>query len=638
MPPSIVENPLRTRADVQRLVGQLVAPVLPHFSTGRAQVRLGATHAWYGEPADLLEGFSRPQWGLVPLGAGGGAFGHWQLWRDGLAAGTDPEHAEFWGWAGDFDQRIVEMAALALGLILLPDELWHPLSSAVQERVVAWLQRVNTVRPVDSNWLFFRVLVNLALRRCGSDYAKEKLKADLDRLDEFHLGDGWYSDGPPNASLRDGRVGDYYVPMGMHFYGLVYAGLEREHDADRATNFAERARVFAQDFVYWFSADGDALPFGRSLTYRFAQGAFWGALAFAGVETLPWPVIKGLYLRHLRWWMQQPIFSETGLLTIGYTYPNLFMAESYNGPGSPYWALKVFLPLALREDHPFWRAPEAPLPERKAVHTVANARLVLVTADQGREVIAVNAGQAVEDWPRHASHKYCKFAYSTRFGFCVPVGAPTAAEGGFDSALALTDDGRRYRARDRCLEPEVRDGVAYSRWQAWSDVEVRTWLVAAESCHVRMHWVRSARPLHSLEGGFATGYDQRDTIRRRGDSDRIEVTTPHGSSSLRDLSGSRELDATDLGANSSLLHSLAIMPVLRGTHEPGEFWLACMAWGGPPSDGAVPGPPGGSYAMQFSGEGCTLLRDGAPWWSTRGPGCGVSAPARLLFLETRTLD
>jgi len=39
------------------------------------------------------------------------------------------------------------------------------------------------------------------------------------------------------------------------------------------------------------------------------------------------------------------------------------MAEQYNSPGSPYRALKFFLPLALPDSHPFWQAAESPLPE-----------------------------------------------------------------------------------------------------------------------------------------------------------------------------------------------------------------------------------------------------------------------------------
>jgi len=50
-----------------------------------------------------------------------------------------------------------------------------------------------------------------------------------------------------------------------------------------------------------------AQPVGRSLTYRFAQGAL-GALAS---PTLKYRrgVVKGLALRHLRWWAQRPIIT-----------------------------------------------------------------------------------------------------------------------------------------------------------------------------------------------------------------------------------------------------------------------------------------------------------------------------------------
>ena len=89
-------NPLRTRADLQRAVRDLVAPLLPHFSPGGARVRLGSFGAAF-PPADAeLEGFARPLWGLAPLAAGGGEFAHWERWRRGLEAGCDPEHPERW--------------------------------------------------------------------------------------------------------------------------------------------------------------------------------------------------------------------------------------------------------------------------------------------------------------------------------------------------------------------------------------------------------------------------------------------------------------------------------------------------------------------------------------------------------------
>lgn len=112
-------------------------------------------------------------------------------------------------------------------------------------------------------------------------------------------------------------------------------------------------RAFAPRYLDWFAADGAGLAFGRSLTYRFAQAAFFGAMAFAGEPGPGWGVLRGAWARQLRWWARRPIGNGDGTLSIGYAYPNLQMSEGYNSPASPYWALKAFLPLALPESHPF---------------------------------------------------------------------------------------------------------------------------------------------------------------------------------------------------------------------------------------------------------------------------------------------
>ncbi len=625
------DNPLRTRADAQRLLRDLVAPLLPHFSAGRAQVKLGANRAHYGDPAGWLEGFARPLWGLAPLAAGSGRFDFWPLWQQGLVSGADPAHAEYWGRAGDYDQRSVEQGAFGFALTLAPERMWEPLNPAARERLSAWLQNINQVKLVQSNWLFFRVLVNLGLRHCGEKWSEENLEADLAQIDRFYVGDGWYTDGAGGPPYRDGRTGDYYVPMAFHFYGLLYARLASADDPTRAARFVERARRFAEDFQHWFAADGAALPFGRSLTYRFAQGAFWGALAFAAVEALPWGVIKGIYLRHLRWWMRQPIFSETGLLTIGYAYPNLCMAESYNSPGSPYWALKAFLPLALPESHPFWRAEEAPLPPRRRVHTVPGAKLVLVTDPRTRDVTAVNPGQPVLDWPRNASQKYSKCAYATRGGFGVPTSVATPTEGGLDSVISLSDDGRFFRVREQCFDPAVRDGVAFSHWEPWPGVELRTWLLAEPAGHLRIHRLRTARKIWSVEAGFAVPYTDKTTRQLLADAAPGPIVrAPHGASALRNLGVERQADCTDVGANGNLMASLSAMPLLRAAHEPGKYWLMCYAAASGETNDAF--PDAADFAVELNGDVVRVLRRGEPWWSSAGGPCGESSPARLASL------
>jgi len=624
-------NPLRTRTDVQQLLRDLVNPILPHFSKGRAEVRLGANRAHYGDPAGWLEGFARPLWGLVPLAAGDGDFKHWALWREGLDSGTNPLHQEFWGMAGDYDQRSVEQAAIGFGLALTPKIVWDPLSSQAKKNLSSWLQHINDVKLVQSNWQFFRVLVNLGLRRCGQPWLPDRIQSDLDLIDQFYLGDGWYSDGkgsPPG--FRDGRLGDYYIPMAFHLYGLIYARLASDFDPTRAARYVERARSFARDFVYWFSSDGSALPFGRSLTYRFAQGSFWGGLAFAAVEALPWGVIKGLYLRHLRWWMQQPIFSETGLLTIGYAYPNLLMAESYNSPDSPYWALKAFLPLSLPKTHPFWRAEEAPLPPRRAVHTVPNANLIIATDPKRREITALTPGQPCFDWPRNAPHKYSKCSYSTRFGFNVPAGAPSLSEGGLDNVVSVSDNNRLFRVREHCEDSVIKDGVGYSRWMPWPDVEIRTWIVATSTAHFRIHKLTTERKLWLIDGGFPVGYVRKNTlVLQPNEGSGAFVRSPNGASLIRNLHGERQQECAELGANSSLLCSLTALPLLRSAHEPGQYWLASYVSGQaePESNFAE----AGEYSVQIEGMSVRILRNQEPWWTFEAESIptGNSSPARI---------
>lgn len=142
------------------------------------------------------------------------------------------------------------------------------------------------------------------------------------------MASGWYRDG-------DTRQVDHYNGFAFHFYGLIYSKLARGRPDARRT-FVDRARAFAPQVEHWFANDGGALPYGRSLTYRFAAASFWGALAFSGVDALPWGVIKGYYLRHLRWWSRLPITGRDGLLTVGYAYPNAMIAEDDSSAQSPY--------------------------------------------------------------------------------------------------------------------------------------------------------------------------------------------------------------------------------------------------------------------------------------------------------------
>ncbi|MBY9077421.1 DUF2264 domain-containing protein [Paenibacillus sp. HN-1] len=570
---SIADNPLKTREDLVIALEQLTEPLKPLYSEGKAGITIGMTGAAYPAEVAKMEGFSRVLWGLVPLLAGGGESDLWETVLNGIRHGTDPAHPEYWGEVRDYEQRLVEMAVFGFAMTAIPEKIWEPLSSSEQENLYRWLNQINNRSCCDCNWLFFNVLVNVGFRKLGLPYDARQLENNLKRMDDFYLGEGWYSDGINGHS-------DYYGPFAIHYYGLLYAKSMEQEDPERSRLFKERARLFASEFVAWFAPDGSALPYGRSLTYRFAQSAFWSALAYAGVDVLPAGAVKGLVLRNLRWWFSQPIFDSRGVLTIGYVYPNLVMAEGYNSPGSPYWALKTFLPLALAEEHPFWKDEELPLPDIPEVSVQKQAHLAIVREPASGHVAAFNSGHLYTNEHTHTSAKYEKFVYSTGFGFSVPRSEWGLTQGAFDSMLALSEAGDNlYRVRRRNLESAICDNVLHSVWKPWADVEIRTWVVAGLPWHIRIHRIDTGRPLDVAEGGFALGQESR--IEEQSVSAGIAAATECGASGIRGLLGYEKALLVWPNANTNLLRPRTVIPTLTASLEPGVHWLVSAVYGDP---------------------------------------------------------
>ncbi len=368
---------------------------------------------------------------------------------------------------------------------------------------------------------------------------------------------------------------DYYIPFAMHFYSLIYAKLMGDEDPERATLFRDRATIFAKDFLHWFTADGAALPFGRSLTYRFAQGAFWGALAFADVEALPWGEIKGLYLRHLRHWFGKPIFTSDGLLSIGYDYPNLLMSEYYNGPGSPYWAMKAFLPLAIPADHPFWMAKELPFPKVGTLSVQKPSLMSIAHSENHGHLVALASGQWCALDFGHNTEKYSKFAYSTHFGFSVSREATGLGKGAYDSMLALSDGEDHWRVRRKCESAEVVGDTIVSRWKPWPDVEITTELANRYPWHIRTHTIKTGRALETAEGAFASAFEE--------GLEPLEKTDGilYGGSGILNLEGDRDAVLIEPLPNTNLINPRTAIPMLTGRLEPGEYRLVCAVLGEP---------------------------------------------------------
>lgn len=594
----IASNPLRTRSDVQQAVRQLIEPLKPFYSKGSARLRLANTSAAYEDAVAGLEGFSRVLWGIMPLIASGAESVLWDHVIQGIISGTDPAHEEYWGVIHDYDQRIVEMAAFGLALAIAPVKLWGALSLQQQQNLADWLRQANVRKAYDCNWLFFAVLVNLGLKAVGEPYDKAVMEDNLDRIDAFYMSDGWYADGVKAHS-------DYYVPFAIYYYGLFYAKLMEHEDPVRSELYKSRAGRFAEEFIYWFAEDGSALPYGRSLAYRFAQSAFWGAMAYAEAGSFPNGVLKGLLLRNLRWWFKQPIFQHDGTLTIGYAYPNLIMAENYNSPGSPYWALKSFLPLALGEEHPFWQAEELPLPALERTSVQLQPHLVICRQPEKSHLIAFNTGHASTNDHTHTSAKYEKFAYSNIFGFSVPRAEWGLGQGAFDSMLALSEEDNLYRVKRKSEESSIDGNRLYANWRPWIDVEVKTWIIAGAPWHIRVHRIHTARVLDAADGGFALGLESIEGLARNmsasSDGHNALAACTWGASGIRVLYGAGKAELIHPSSNTNLMNPRTVIPTVRSSMQPGIHWLATAVFAEPGND---------TYLQHWNDEPAAVVKDG----------------------------
>lgn len=577
---SIEYHSLDSKRDLQEALRQLVKPLKPLYRAGGSRLPIKGGSAGYGEEIAGMEGFSRILWGIVPHLAGGGTDELWEDCLRGIVSGSDPEHKDYWGDVGDYDQRLVEMAVLGMALSMIPERIWEPLDERQRRNLYNWLNSINSHPCHDCNWLFFHVMVNMGFYKTGQPYDKDQMEKNLQRIEQFYLGGGWYSDGA-------GGHCDYYGPFAIHYYGLVYSKLMEKEDPERCLRFKERARQFAADFIQWFSPDGAALAYGRSMTYRFAQSAFWSAFAYAEAwtDTFAPGVVKGLILRNLRWWFKQPIFDAGGILTVGYAYPNLVMAENYNSPGSPYWALKTFLVLALGDSDRFWSEPEQELPSLAPLSVQSEPHLVLCRQESTGHVTAFNAGHLSSNEHTHTSAKYEKFAYSSAFGFSVPRAEWGLGQAAMDSMLGLSERDNLYRVRRKNEETWIRGQVLHARWLPWSNVEVETWIVAGLPWHVRVHRITTGRSLDAAEGGFALSFQEEQAVKVHGLEVRADNVTGH--SGIQGLLGYNEGLMVYPNANTNLLHPRTVLPTLMAALEPGTHVLAAAVCG-QPGDGAAP--------------------------------------------------
>lgn len=424
------------REDWITAADRLLAALEPYRSPEKARLTLPGRGARSGPDVDGLEAFARTfllASFRIAATRGEGCEALIETCAAGLVAGARPDGEESWPRVRSRSQPQVEAAAIAIALHESRDWVWARLDEAGRDAVIGWLAGAVGAEIPDNNWVLFRALAQQFLASVGGPYEQAEIDADLDRIDDWYRGDGWFTDG-------DGRAFDHYNGFVLHTFPMLWARMAAATPgvdvAARIDRHRDRLREFLGGAVAMVGGDGAPMHYGRSLTYRMAIAApFWaGALADAT------PLDPGQTRRTcssiLQYFADHGAPDERGLLTLGWQGEHLPTTQSYSGPGSPYWGSFGFLGLLLDADHPVWTAPEQPWPGATADTTVALPApgfLLQSTAADGI-VRLLNHGTDHRGPDPH----YDALAYSTRTG---PVlDDPTAA----DNAITLLGaDGAR---------------------------------------------------------------------------------------------------------------------------------------------------------------------------------------------------
>ncbi|WP_226654233.1 DUF2264 domain-containing protein [Leifsonia sp. LS1] len=403
-----------TRDHWAAVADHLLLSLRPYFTSTRSRVQLPGIVSSHGTDSDGLEGFARSfllyafrtrgEAGVDPLGLT-------EWYRDGLVAGTDPAGPERWPLPSTVGQAKVEAASIALGLQLTRPWLWDTLDAAEQRNVVAWLADAPAGWYPDNNWLWFRITVETFLASVGGPHDPARIAADLATIESYYRADGWYADGSTRAF-------DYYCGWAMHLYPLLWtasAGADAFGARALEPVFRSRLTDFLDDHAALIGADGMPVLQGRSLIYRFAVAAPLWMGAITGATRVPMGTLRRGASGMLRAFLDRGAVDARGLLSVGLLGEWPAMAQSYSGSGSPYWAAKGFLGLALPADHEVWTAVEEPLPvERGDVRRVVRAAGWIVSGTAADGVVRVinhgtdhgHPGEHTADSPLYARLGY----------------------------------------------------------------------------------------------------------------------------------------------------------------------------------------------------------------------------------------
>lgn len=279
----------------------------------------------------------------------------WAL--ESYAHSVDPKSPDYLLWRKE-GQPLVDSAYFSNALMRAPKQLWAPLDSKTKARIVEELKLLRRVSAPYSNWLLFAAMNEAFLLSIGEQYDPLRIGLAINKINEWYVGDGWYSDGVQFHF-------DYYNSFVIHpmlveiLEVLVETGTDMRDQSSKEqyAQALKRIQRFSEHLERMISPEGTYPPIGRSLTYRTA--------AFQPLALLAWrkqlseklsegQVRSALTALHKSIFANPTNFTDDGYLTIGFAGHQPELGDWYSNNGSMYITSESFLPLGLPVTDSFW--------------------------------------------------------------------------------------------------------------------------------------------------------------------------------------------------------------------------------------------------------------------------------------------
>lgn len=330
-----------------------------------------------------------------------------------ITKGTDPGDPDYWGDPIPNDQV---GSIIALGIYINPKVFWDPLTQQQKENLLKYFQKQTLNSTYPGNHYYFHMTPMSILEKYGYGSNREFYTKMSERLMGWYRGNGWFSDGINNGF-------DYYNTWGFQLYNQVLY----KYDSKWKAQFGERVEKatvgFFESFPFLFGRDGGPIPWGRSLSYRFASNS---AIAWSVINhtcTLSNGEARRIASGSLKYFWEHGCLGANGLLDIGYWGSNAGLAEDYLYPGDPYFAVQGLSCLLIPESDPFWTDVEEPIPADGAGGKLAvpGAQFTLhvnpIDGDARLYPVGQPFGLDRSIWQIGA--KYDQHAYSSYLGWCI---------------------------------------------------------------------------------------------------------------------------------------------------------------------------------------------------------------------------